>query len=187
MKLLIQSLRIYVVLSLLTGFAYTAVVTGIGQALFPREAMGSLLKKGDLVVGSDLLAQKFQSDRYFWPRPSAVDYSTVPSGASNLGPTSEALKKLVDERAQVLRNAYALSPDAQLPPELLLASGSGLDPDVSPAAVELQVKRVAAARGYGASQTQKLRTLIAQQEQGGILGKPRVNILVLNMALDELK
>lgn len=185
-----QSLRISLVLTLLTGALYPALVTLVGRSLFPREAEGSLVRRGDVVVGSALLAQKFEDPRYFWPRPSAGDFATVASGASNWGPTSRALKEAVDTRAQKMREAHHLAPAAQVPADLLFASGSGLDPDLSPAAVEFQTERVATARHYDAAQTQRLRALVSQLtrgRQGAMLGEPRVNILTLNLAVDELK
>ena len=128
MKTIITSLRLFAALTVLTGLVYPLLVTAITQAAFPRQVQGSLAVRHGGVVGSALLAQNFTNAIYFWPRPSAADFATVPSGAGNQGPTSAALKKTVEERAARLRSAHGLPTDAQVPPELLLASGSGLDP-----------------------------------------------------------
>jgi potassium-transporting ATPase KdpC subunit len=179
MKTILQSLRIYIILTLLTGILYPLAMTGIAQLLFPKQANGSRTFGNSKLVGSDLLVQKFESPRYFWPRPSSADYATVPSGASNKGPTSADLKKSIDERRAKFGN------DA--PVDLLTASGSGLDPHISPAAARLQVARVAAARNMS---IQKVTTLVDQtieEPQLGFLGEPRLNVLQLNRALDQLR
>ena len=179
MKTILQSLRIYIILTLLTGILYPLAMTGVVQSLFPRQANGSRIVENGKLVGSDLLVQKFESPRYFWPRPSSADYATVPSGASNKGPTSADLKKSIDERREKFGN------DA--PVDLLTASGSGLDPHISPEAARLQLARVAAARNMS---IQKVTTLVDQAiepPQLGFLGEPRVNVLKLNLALDQLR
>ena len=179
MKTILQSLRIYLVLTLLTGILYPLAMTGVAQLLFPKQANGSRIIENGKVVGSDLIAQKFESPRYFWPRPSSADYATVPSGASNKGPTSADLKKSIDERGA------KFGKDA--PVDLLTASGSGLDPHISPEATRLQISRVAAARNLS---IQKVTTLVDQTieaPQLGFLGEPRVNVLKLNLALDQLR
>jgi potassium-transporting ATPase KdpC subunit len=178
MKTILQSLRIYLVLTLLTGIIYPLAMTGVAQLLFPKQANGSRIIENGKVVGSDLIAQKFESPRYFWPRPSSADYATVPSGASNKGPTSADLKKSIDERRAKFGN------DA--PVDLLTASGSGLDPHISPEAARLQIARVAAARNIS---IQKITTLVYQTIEGpqlGFLGESRVNVVRLNRALDQL-
>jgi len=179
MKTILQSLRIYLVLTLLTGILYPLAMTGVAQLLFPKQANGSRIIENGKVVGSDLIAQKFESPRYFWPRPSSADYATAPSGASNKGPTSADLKKSIDERGA------KFGKDA--PVDLLTASGSGLDPHISPEATRLQISRVAAARNLS---IQKVTTLVDQTieaPQLGFLGEPRVNVLKLNLALDQLR
>ena len=178
MKTILQSLRIYLVLTLLTGILYPLAMTGVAQLLFPKQANGSRTFENSKLVGSDLIAQKFESPRYFWPRPSSADYATVPSGASNKGPTSADLKKSIDERRAKFGN------DA--PVDLLTASGSGLDPHISPEAARLQIARVAAARNIS---IQKITTLVDQtieEPQLGFLGEWRVNVVRLNRALDQL-
>lgn len=179
----------YLVLTLVTGLAYPALVTLIGRGVFPHEAEGSLVKRGDVIVGSQLLAQKFESPRYFWPRPSAGDFATLPSGASNLGPASQALRDAVEARAKHLRETHPGAAADSIPPDLLFASGSGLDPEISPEAAEFQTERVAAARHFTPAQAENLRKLVkthTQARQGAMLGEPRVNVLALNLALDEL-
>lgn len=179
MKTLIQSLRIYIVLTLLTGIVYPLALTGIAQLFFSGQANGSRIIESGKLIGSELLAQKFESPRYFWPRPSAGDYATVPSGASNKGPTSADLKKTIDER----RAKFG----ADAPPDLLTASGSGLDPHISPAAARLQISRVAAARNVSIQKVSVLVDQAIEQPQLGFLGEPRVNVLPLNLALDQLR
>ncbi|MEY2601613.1 MAG: potassium-transporting ATPase KdpC subunit [Verrucomicrobiota bacterium] len=179
MKTILQSLRIYIILTLLTGILYPLAMTGVAQLLFPKQANGSRIVENGKLIGSDLLVQKFESPRYFWPRPSSADYATVPSGASNKGPTSADLKKSIDERRA------KFGKDA--PVDLLTASGSGLDPHISPEAARSQVARVAAERNVS---IQKVTTLVDQtieEPQFGFLGEPRVNVLQLNRALDQLR
>jgi K+-transporting ATPase ATPase C chain len=179
MKTIIQSLRIYIVLTLLTGIFYPLAMTGIAQLLFPKQANGSKIVENGKVIGSDLLAQKFESPRYFWPRPSTADYATVASGASNKGPTSADLKKSIDERQAKFGN------DA--PVDLLTASGSGLDPHISPEAARSQIQRVAKARKMSIQQISALVDQATKQPQFGFLGEPRVNVLRLNQTLDQVR
>lgn len=178
----------------LTGVAYPFTVTLLAKALFVRQANGSLMSQNGHVIGSELLAQRFTDERYFWPRPSAGDdgtnYVTVPSSASNKGPTSGELKTSVEKRATAFRQAHSLTGDATVPADMIFASGSGLDPHISPQAARLQIKRVAAARDFDDSQTRRLSALVEQNVEApqlGFLGDPRVNVLKLNLALDSLK
>jgi K+-transporting ATPase ATPase C chain len=179
MKTILQSLRIYIVLTLLTGIFYPLAMTGIAQLLFPRQANGSRIVENGKLVGSDLLAQKFESPKYFWSRPSAADYATVASGASNKGPTSADLKKSIDERREKVGN--------NAPVDLLTASGSGLDPHISPEAARLQISRVANARNMSIQKISELVDQTIESPQFGFLGEPRVNVLRLNRALDQLR
>jgi K+-transporting ATPase ATPase C chain len=158
----------------------------IAQLAFHNQANGSLVVRDGNVVGSALIAQQFQTDKYFWPRPSAGGYATVPSGASNLGPTSAALQSNVLANAAAIRTANKLPADAPIPADLLFTSGSGLDPHISPAAARLQVARVAAARGVSADSVGALVEKFVEPPQWGFLGEARVNVLRLNLALDEL-
>jgi potassium-transporting ATPase KdpC subunit len=179
MKTIVQSLRIYIVLTLLTGIIYPLAMTGIAQLLFPRQANGSRIVENGKLLGSDLIVQKFESPRYFWPRPSAADYATVASGASNKGPTSADLRKAIDERRAKFGN--------EAPVDLLTASGSGLDPHISPEAARSQIPRVADARKMSIQQISALVDQATEQPQFGFLGEPRVNVLRLNQALDQLR
>jgi potassium-transporting ATPase KdpC subunit len=184
--------------TLITGVAYPFAVTGIGEAVFPYQAHGSLIEQGGKVVGSALIGQQFAGDKYFHSRPSAtvapdpkdpnkiVDapYNAAGSGGSNLGPTSKALIERVKVDVSKLK---AENPAMPVPTDLVTASGSGLDPDISPQAALFQVPRVAKARGLPDPQ---VRSLVEAQIKGrtfGLLGDPRVNVLDLNLALDKLR
>jgi K+-transporting ATPase ATPase C chain len=189
MKNLVISIRMMIFMSLLCGLAYPLGFTTFAKALFPHQAAGSLVKVGDAVVGSSLLSQKFTSDKYFWGRPSAVDYNPLPSGGSNLGPISSDLKKAVDGRYAALTTT---ANNKQEPPQdLLFASASGLDPHISPEAAYYQVDRVAKARGLsnvsGTAEVKELIEAATERPSWGFLGQTRVNVLKLNLALDELK
>jgi len=183
------ALMCLILLTVLTGLIYPVVVTGIAQVVFPRQANGSLIMKDGKAVGSELIGQPFDDPKYFWSRPSAT--SPFPDNAgsstgSNLGPTNPDLRKAVQGRIDALR---AADPDnkAPIPVDLVTASGSGLDPHISPAAALYQVHRVARARKLD---EEVVRQLVAQSTAGrqfGLLGEPRVNVLALNLALDSLK
>jgi K+-transporting ATPase ATPase C chain len=186
MKLLIQSILLTIIFTVLTGIIYPLAITGISQVAFHDQANGSLLVRDGKVVGSELLAQQFTGDKYFWPRPSAGSYATVPSGASNLGPTSQALQSNVTANAMAFRTGNKLAADAPVPADMVFTSASGLDPHISPEAARLQVGRVAAARSMGADQVKALVEKFVESPQWGIFGEARVNVLRLNLALDEM-
>jgi len=172
-----------------TGVVYPAVVTGVAQLLFHHQANGSLVIKNGKLIGSELLAQKFRGDGYFWPRPSAADFVTVPSGASHWGPTSAALKEAALKREAAFRQTNHLFQGASLPPDVVFASGSGLDPHISPEAARLQADRIVRARKLSEEKRQRLYHLIGQYTEApqfGILGEPRVNVFRLNLAVDSL-
>jgi potassium-transporting ATPase KdpC subunit len=187
MKLLIQSIRQTILWTVIVGIAYPLVMTGVAQLLFRNQANGSLIVRNGQVVGSELIAQQFTGDKYFWPRPSAGSYATVPSGASNLGPTSQALQSNVTAYAAAFRTGNKLAADAAVPADMVFTSASGLDPHISPDAARLQVSRVAVARGIGEDQIKALVEKFVEPPQWGIFGEPRVNVLRLNVALDEIQ
>ena len=186
-NILRPGLTVFALLTLVTGVAYPAIVTLIAQVVFPSQANGSMIKQGDKAVGSALIGQPFDDPKYFWSRPSATSpfpYNSASSTGSNLGPTNPDQLKAVKERVETLRQAH---PDQQgpVPADLVTASASGLDPHISPAAAEYQVKRVAKERGLGED---RVRQLVAAHTDGralGLLGEPRVHVLRLNLALDE--
>lgn len=153
MRDLWSNLKMFLWLTLITGIAYPLLITGIAQLTMKQQADGDFIISKGKVVGASLIAQKFESDRYFWGRPSAVDYNPLPSGGSNLGPTSEALKKAVDERKAVIEKWYGNN-KINIPNELLFASGSGLDPHITPPTAYFQVDRIIKARGWDESSTQ---------------------------------
>ena len=183
------ALVLFVLLSLLTGIAYPYAVTGIAALVFPREAAGSLVERDGKVVGSLLIGQSFSDPKYFWSRPSATSPmadNAVASSGSNLGPTNPALIDAVKGRVAALRSADPGNA-APVPVDLVTASASGLDPEISRAGAEYQAARVARVRGLP---VERVRALVAEQSRGqwlGFLGEPRVNVLALNLALDATK
>jgi potassium-transporting ATPase KdpC subunit len=184
MKTLLMAFKFIMLMTALTGIAYPLLITGVGRLFFVRQAEGSLIIDRGKVLGSELIAQKFTDSRYFWPRPSAVDYNPLPSGGSNLGPTSASLKDSI-----MVRRSRFSADGASIPADLLCASGSGLDPDISPEAAHYQLERVVSARQLDKAQRTALLLLIDRYTEAptiGILGQPRVNVLRLNMALDSL-
>jgi potassium-transporting ATPase KdpC subunit len=182
---LLPAVRIVLVLTVLTGMLYPALVTGIAQAIFPKQANGSLIEINGKVIGSELIGQKFSKPEYFQGRPSAAGdgYDAANSGASNFGPTNQKLVDRIKADAEKFRKQ---NPDftGPFPADLLTTSASGLDPHLSPASAAAQVARVAKARGVPQAEVQELLDRHTESRQLGLLGEPRVNVLKLNMALD---
>src|SRR5262245_19544593 len=186
MALFRPALALLVLLSALTGVAYPLVVTGVARVLFPAQAGGSLIVRDGAAAGSSLIGQPFDDPRYFWGRPSATatfPYNAAVSSGSNLGPVNPAFETAVEGRVKALREAGG--GDARpIPVDLATASGSGLDPHISPAAAAWQVARVAAARGISPAAVEAVVARCTEGRQLGFLGEPRVNVLAANLALD---
>lgn len=180
-------------LTLTVGVVYPLAITAIGQVAFPHQADGSLIRIDGQVIGSELIGQAFDDPHYFWGRPSATGpfpYNAAASSGSNLGPSNDALTEAVQARIDLLGaadQALGINNTAPVPVDLVTASGSGLDPHISPAAADYQALRVARARGLD---VEEVRSLLAEHTEGrqlGFLGEPRVNVLELNLALDALQ
>jgi potassium-transporting ATPase KdpC subunit len=185
-KLLRQSFVLLLVMTVITGILYPLAATGLAQLLFPRQANGSLIMQDRKPVGSALIGQSFTDPGYFWGRPSATTpnpYNAASSSGSNQGPTNPALTDAVKQRIAAL---HAVDPGntAAVPVDLVTASASGLDPQISPAAAQYQAARVARARKLDVAQVQALVARHTEGRQFGVLGEPRVNVLELNRALD---
>jgi K+-transporting ATPase ATPase C chain len=181
------AILITIVLTILTGLAYPLAVTGLAQAIFPRQANGSLVEHNGAVIGSELIGQNFVKPEYFHPRPSAAGtngFDATASGGSNLGPTNPALAERLNKDAAQFRKD---NPDfsGPIPADAITTSGSGLDPEISPANALAQASRVAKARGAAANGIEDLVRANTQSRDLGILGEPRVNVLKLNLALDQ--
>lgn len=187
-SLLRPAVTLFVLLSIVTGIVYPLAVTGLAKTLFSSAASGSLLEKDGKAIGSTLIGQNFTSPQYFWGRPSATGpypNNAAASGGSNLGPLNLALANAVKVRIAALKAADPSNTKA-VPIDLVTASASGLDPHISPAAAEYQIERVAKARHLALEQIRPLVLQNTESRQFGILGEPRVNVLVLNLALDKL-
>ncbi len=190
-KNFIVCFRFLLIMTVLTGILYPAVVTVTGYLFFRRKAGGSLVYLNGRLSGSELLGQEFSDSKYFWPRPSASGYNTLPSSGSNLGLSNPELRNTIVSREKefIAWNGIGAG-EAAIPAEMVCASASGLDPDISPEAARLQARRVAAARGFDRQHQEMLMTLIAHQtrnRQFYILGEPRINVFLLNLMLDNLK
>lgn len=188
MRTLVVAIKMTIVFTVLTGLAYPLVMTGICLAVLPHQARGSLIVRNGKVVGSLLIGQNFSAPGYFHPRPSAAGdkgYDASSSSGSNLGPTNKALIEAVKSR---LKGAIEENPGTaaeQVPIDLVTASGSGLDPEISPAGAQIQVARVAKTRGISEDQVRKLVQESTRERWMGIVGEPGVNVLQLNLALDQ--
>lgn len=186
--LLRPALTLFIALSIVTGLLYPLLVTGVAQTAFPHQANGSLITQGGKTVGSELIGQSYTEPGHFWGRPSAtapMPYNASASGGSNLGPTNPALTDAVKARIEALRAADPGN-TRPVPVDLVTASASGLDPQISPAAADYQAARVAKARGLPLAQVQALVQQHTESPWLGVLGEPRVNVLALNLALKSL-
>ena len=187
---LLKPLKYLLIMVMLTGLIYPLFITGVSQIIFPFRSNGSLLKKNGKIIGSELIGQKFDSSIYFWSRPSSTDYNPVPSGASNYGPTSEKLKQIVMQRKIEFCEKNGISDSTIVPLEMLFASGSGLDPHISPESAKIQAERVARVRNFNPGQRKKLMECIDNltEHRGiSIFGEKRVNVLLLNIETDSIK
>jgi potassium-transporting ATPase KdpC subunit len=190
MKSIITALKVFLIFTILTGIIYPVLVTLAGNIFFHDKSIGSLIIKDGNIVGSRLIGQKFDSAIYFSGRPSATDYSAMPSGGSNYGLTSRALHKDVESRIYGFRSFNNLDTITTIPSEMLFESGSGLDPHISAEAAWLQINRVSKARHLDSCRKAKVESLIAEftsKPQLRFLGNERVNVLLLNLAIDSLK
>jgi K+-transporting ATPase ATPase C chain len=190
-KLIIQSVKQTLLWTIVTGVGYSLVITAIAQLAFKEKANGSLVVRDGKIIGSALLAQQFQGTNYFWPRPSACTYGTgaaglVASSGSNLGPTSGPLQTNVMNNVAAFISGNNLPSNTVVPADMVFASASGLDPHISPEAAHLQIARVAASRGVSEDKVKALVDRFTEAPQWGFLGQPRVNVLLLNVALDEM-
>ncbi len=190
-KLVVQSVKQTLLWTLVTGVGYSLVITAIAQLAFKDKANGSLVVRDGKIIGSALLAQQFQGTNYFWPRPSVCTYGTGPAGlvassGSNLGPTSAPLQTNVMNNVAAFISGNNLPTNTVVPADMAFASASGLDPHISPEAARLQIARVAASRGVSEDKVKALVDQFTEPPQWGFLGQARVNVLLLNVALDEM-
>lgn len=187
---IVISLKFFLVFTVITGLIYPLFITFIAQVIFPYEASGSVIKKEGKLIGSELIGQKFVSDKYFWSRPSAINYNPMPSGASNFGMTSAKLKSLFDERKKEFAEKNYINDADLIPNEILFASASGVDPHITAEAAFLQVERIAIARNFDEHRKQLINQRIislTEKPQFGFLGKQTVNVLLLNIELDKIE
>jgi len=187
-KIILQSFSILFIMTVLTGVFYPLFITFIGQVVFSAESNGSLVIKNNKVIGSKLIGQNFSDSIYFHPRPSAINYNPMPSGASNLGLSSTLLKEQVNNRKIEFRKNNILNDSVVIPSEMLFASGSGVDPHISLEAAKLQVNRIIKSRNLNMDKSKLLYNIIdslSEYPQFGVLGNQVVNVLSLNLKLDE--
>ena len=190
MKIILKALKIFLFFTIVTGVIYPLLVTGIAQMIFPSKANGSLIIENDKVIGSELIGQTFDSAYYFTSRPSAISYNPMPSGGSNLGLTNIKLKNLAEARKKKFIVFNGIDSNTIVPADMVFASGSGIDPHISPDAALLQINRIVAKRNFSDTQKKELKSLIqkhTEAPQFGLLGEKRVNVLKLNLALDQME
>jgi K+-transporting ATPase ATPase C chain len=189
-KQIFTGLKFLVLMIILTGLVYPGLVTIITSIFSPNEAQGSLVKSNGVIIGSKLIGQNFDSQKYFWSRPSFNNYNPLPSGASNLCVSNPLLINKVIQREKDFYQANKIKEDLNIPPEMVTASASGLDPHISPTAAFLQVNRIAQARGMDRAGQDKLIDLVndlTENRQFSFLGEPRINVFLLNLKIDSLK
>jgi potassium-transporting ATPase KdpC subunit len=189
MRALMQAIKLTIVLTILTGIVYPLAITVVANVIFPHQAQGSLIERDGKVVGSELIGQNFAAPGYFHGRPSAAGdkgYDASNSSGSNLGPTNKSFISTVQQRLKDTVEANPGVSASQVPIDIVTASGSGLDPEISPAAAEIQVARIAKARGIGEDDVRLLVRQNTRSRQLGVLGEAGVNVLTLNLALDKL-
>jgi potassium-transporting ATPase KdpC subunit len=185
----IIAFKFLLVMTILTGIIYPLVMTGMAQVIYPFKSNGSLIIKDGKVIGSELIGQKFDSSIYFWSRPSVIGYNPIPSGASNLGPTSDTLKKLITSRQDLFARRNSIDNKLTIPKEMIFASASGLDPHISYEGALMQVERIAKARHFSKTEKEKLIEKIkdlTEAPQFLLLGEERINVLNLNIELDKI-
>lgn len=185
-----KAIKLLIILTVLTGIIYPVFITALSWMFFNHQANGSLIISDGTIIGSELIGQKFDSVVFFWARPSAIDYNPLPSGGSNLGPTSDKLKKLVEERKASFIQGNLLGSNESVPSEMVFASASGLDPHITPRAALMQVNRICKARNFSTSEKERLLGIIEKQTEKPqflIFGEERINILLLNLELEKLQ
>jgi K+-transporting ATPase ATPase C chain len=193
---ILPALRMLLVMTVFTGIIYPVAMTLLSLALFPYQAKGSMIEKparlagNGAIIGSELIGQKFISDKYFHSRPSAIDYNPAPSCGTNWGPTDKRMRDSANARTTQFKLQNNLSAAMIVPKDMLFASASGVDPHISPEAARLQIERIAKVRGFNPAQVSSLKKLVENYTQGPqlqLFGDPRVNVLKLNLAVDELQ
>lgn len=185
MKLYLPTIKLFLLMVFVTAFLYPIGVLIIANLTMPWKARGSLIEVDGKIIGSKLIGQKFSKDQYFWQRPSAVDYNTLPAGASNLGPTSQELKETIKKRAIQIAQAHQIQDPSLVPIELICASASGVDPHISLSTAYFQTNRVSKARGFSRDIIDRFIFESIDKPVGLFFGVPHVNVLVLNCLLDQ--
>jgi potassium-transporting ATPase KdpC subunit len=184
------ALKFLMLFTILTGIIYPLTMTVVAQLFFPSKANGSLIRKDGKIIGSELIGQRFDSTIYFWSRPSATGYNPIPSGASNYGPVSDTLRKLVAARQDHFARFNSINNRMSIPEEMIFASGSGLDPHISPESALMQTERISRVRNFNSVQKEELLKKIhdlTEARQFLFLGQPRINVLILNLELDKIQ
>ena len=187
---ILQALRMLLVMTVFTGIIYPVAMTLLSLAVFPYQAKGSMIEKNGTIIGSELIGQRFVSDKYFNSRPSGIGYNPAPSSGTNWGPTDKRMQDSANARTAQFKLQNNLSAATVVPKDMLFASASGVDPHISPEAAQLQIERIAKVRGFNPMQLSSLKKLVEDFTEGPqmkLFGNPRVNVLKLNLAVDELQ